>query len=104
MNFVIRLPVTKRRNDIVWVIVNRLTKSAHFLPIKGTFLLDRLAKLYVNEIISRYGVLISIVSDRDPKFTSRFWLSLQRALGTKLHFSMTFHPQTDGQSKRTIQT
>ncbi|KAL0458139.1 UNVERIFIED_CONTAM: RNA-directed DNA polymerase [Sesamum latifolium] len=82
----------------------RLTKSAHFLPIRQGDSLDKLAELYVAEIVRLHGVPVSIVSDRDPRFTSRFWGSLQRALGTKLHFSTAFHPQTDGQLKRTIQT
>jgi hypothetical protein len=65
--------------------------------------LDKLVELYVNEIVRLHGVPVSIVSDRDPRFTSRFWGSLQKALGTKLNFSTTFHPQTDGRSERTIQ-
>ncbi|KAL0405890.1 UNVERIFIED_CONTAM: Transposon Tf2-12 polyprotein [Sesamum latifolium] len=83
---------------------DRLTKSAHFLPIRQGDSLDKLAELYVAEIVRLHGVPVSIVSDRDPRFTSHFWGSLQRALGTKLHFSTAFHPQTDGQSERTIQT
>ena len=66
--------------------------------------MEHLAKKYVDEIVRLHGVPLSIVSDRDPRFTSRFWGSLQQALGTKLHFSTAFHPQTDGQSERTIQT
>ena len=84
--------------------MDRLTKSAHFLPINVKFTLDRLAKLYIKEIISRHGVPISIVSDRDPRFTSNFWRSLQEHLGTQLRLSTAYHPQTDGQSERTIQT
>ena len=84
--------------------INRLTKSAHFLPINVEDSLEKLAQLYVDEIVRLHGVPVSIVSDRDPRFTSRFWPSLQAALGTRLHFSTTFHPQMDGQSKRTIQT
>ena len=86
------------------MIVDRLTKSAHFLPINVEDSLEKLAQLYVDEIVRLHGVLVSIVSDRDPRFTSRFWLSLQAALGTCLHFSTAFHPQTNGQSERTIQT
>ena len=86
------------------MIVDKLTKSAHFIPIRNSDSLDKLAQLYVREIIRLHGTLVSIVSDRDPRFTSRFWPSLHNALGTKLHFSTTFHPQTDGQSERTIQT
>jgi hypothetical protein len=86
------------------MIVDRLTKSAHFLSIKEKYSLDRLAKLYVQEIVKLHGVPISIVSDRDSCFTSRFWNALQAALGTKFNFSTAFHPQTDGQSERAIQT
>jgi transposase InsO family protein len=88
----------------IWVIVDRLTKSAHFLPIKETDDIEILARLYVKEIVSRHGVPISIISDRDSRFTSRFWQSLQKALGTRLDMSTAYHPQTDGQSERTIQT
>ncbi|KAL0294537.1 UNVERIFIED_CONTAM: Transposon Ty3-G Gag-Pol polyprotein [Sesamum calycinum] len=95
---------TSRKHDAIWVVVDRLTKSAHFLPIRQNDSLDKLAELYVSEIVRLHGIPTSIVSDRDPRFTSHFWGSLQRALGTKLHFSTAFHPQTDGQSERTIQT
>ncbi|KAL2232344.1 UNVERIFIED_CONTAM: Transposon Tf2-11 polyprotein [Sesamum indicum] len=104
MDFFIGLPRTFRRHDAIWVIVDRLTKSAHFLPIYQNDSLDKLAELYVSEIVRLHGIPTSIVSDRDPRFTSHFWGSLQTALGTKLHFSTAFHPQTDGQSERTIQT
>ena len=99
-----QLPRCWSGHDTIWVIVDRLTKSAHFLPIKNSDSLDKLAQLYVREIIRLHGTPVSIVSDRDPRFTSRFWPSLQNALGTRLHFSTAFHPQTDGQSERTIQT
>ena len=101
MDFVTSLP---RTHDAIWVIVDRLMKSAHFLPVNVEDSLEKLAQLYVDEIVRLHGVPVSIVSDRDPRFTSRFWPSLQTALGTRLHFSTVFHPQTDGQSKRTIQT
>ena len=81
-----------------------MTKSSHFLPVRVTYNTDRYAKLYLTEIVKLDGVPIFIVSDRDPKFTSRFWHSLQATLGTSLKFSTAFHPQTDGQSERTIQT
>ena len=64
--------------------------------------LDKLAELYISEIVRLHGVPVSIISDRDPRFTSRFWDKLQKALGTQLHFSIAFHPQTDGQSERVI--
>ena len=86
------------------MIVDRQTKSAHFLQVSNDDPLDKLAKLYVEEIVRLHGVPISKVSDRDPRFTSRFWSSLQDAIGTRVHFSTAFHPQTDGQSERTIHT
>ena len=104
MDFVVGLPRTFRKHDAIWVIVDRLTKSAHFLPIQQSDSLDKLARLYVAEIVRLHGVPISIVSDRDSRFTSHFWESLQKAMGTKLHFSNAFHPQIDGQFERTIQT
>ncbi|KAJ9544937.1 hypothetical protein OSB04_024644 [Centaurea solstitialis] len=104
MDFVTKLPKTKKGHDSIWVIVDRLTKSAHFLPIRESFSIDRLAQLYVNEIVMRHGVPISIISDRDSRFTSRFWQSLQATLGTSVDLSTAYHPQTDGQTERTIQT
>ena len=104
MDFVVGLPRAPGGYDAIWVIVDRLTKSAHFLAICNNFSLNRLAELYVDEVVKFHGMPVSIVSDRDPRFTSRFWLKLQKALGTSLHFSTVFHPQTDGQSERTIQT
>ena len=103
MDFVTGLPRTLGGDNAIWVIVDRLTKCAHFLPMKVNFSMDRLASLYIKEIVRMHGVPVSIVSDRDPRFTSRFWHSLQKALGTKLSFSTAFHPQTDGQSERVIQ-
>ncbi|GKE64851.1 putative reverse transcriptase domain-containing protein, partial [Tanacetum coccineum] len=99
MDFITKLPRTSSRHDTIWVIVDRLTKSAHFLPMREDYKMDRLARLYLNEIVTR----ISIISDRDSRFTSRFWQSMQEALGTRLDMSMTYHPQTDIQSERTIQ-
>ena len=103
MDFVSGLPLSASKKDAIWVVVDRLTKSAHFIPVRTDFSLDKLAELYVSQIVRLHGVPISIVSDRDPRFTSRFWKKLQEALGTKLHFSTAFHPQTDGQSERIIQ-
>ena len=92
MDFLFGLPRTPSGYDGIWVIVDRLTKTARFLPVKATSTLDQLAKLYVDRVISQYGAPVSIVSDRDPRFTSKFWPSLQHALGTKLKFSTAFHP------------
>ena len=76
MDFVIGLPRTQRQHDSIWVIVDRLTKSAHFLPVNLEDSLEKLAQLYVDEIVRFHGVLVLIVSDQDPRFTSRFWPSL----------------------------
>ena len=103
MDFVVRLPLTGSKHDSVWVVVDRLTKSAHFLPVRTDYSLNKLTELYIKEIVRLHGIPISIISDRDPRFTSRFWGKLQEALGTQLNFSTAFHLQTDGQSKRMIQ-
>ena len=87
----------------MWVIVDRLTKSTHFLAVRMTFTLKEFYRLYIREIVRLHGVPVSIVSDRDPRFTTHFWESFQRAKGTWLMMSTSFHPQTDGQSERTIQ-
>ncbi|GJQ95279.1 putative reverse transcriptase domain-containing protein [Tanacetum coccineum] len=84
MDFVTKLPRTSSGHDTIWVIVDRLTKSAHFLPMREDYKMDRLARLYLNEIVARHGVPISIISDHDSRFTSRFWQSMQEALGTRL--------------------
>ena len=104
MDFVTGLPRTQSGCDTIWVIVDRLTKSAHFLPTKIDYPLEKLAQLYIQEIVRLHGTPASIVSDRDPRFTSRFWGAFQKAFGTRLSLSTAYHPQTDGQSERTIQT
>ncbi|KAM1056879.1 hypothetical protein EV1_029965 [Malus domestica] len=104
MDFVIGLPRTREGHDSIWVIVDRLTKSAHFIAVEKTYTLERLARLFLDVIIKLHGVPVSIISDHDPRFTSRFWGSLHKAMGTKLSFSTAFHPQIDGQLERTIQT
>ena len=103
MDFVTPFPRTSQRHDAVWVIVDRLTKSTHFLAVRMTFSLERFYQLYILEIVRLHGVPVSIVSDRDSRFTAHFWKSFQKAMGTRLTMSIAFHPQTDGQSERTIQ-
>ncbi|KAA3487675.1 DNA/RNA polymerases superfamily protein [Gossypium australe] len=103
MDFMMGLPLTPKKKDVLWVVVDRLTKSANFIPVWVDYSLDKLADLYVIEIVRLHGVPLSSISDRDQRFTSRFWKKLQEALGTKLSFSTAFHPQTDGQSERVIQ-
>ncbi|KAD1573174.1 hypothetical protein E3N88_42603 [Mikania micrantha] len=96
MDFITKLPKTSSGCDTIWVIVDRLTKSAHFLPIKETDKLEKLTRIYLKEIVSRHGVPISIISDRDSRFTAHFWKSLHKALGTRLDMSTAYHPQMDG--------
>ena len=103
MDFVFGFPRTARGQNAVWVIVDRLTKSAHFLGMKTTDTTETLSQLYIHEVVRLHRVPFSIVLDRDSRFVARFWQSLQQAMGTKLHFSTTFHLQTDGQSERVIQ-
>ncbi|GKC23028.1 putative reverse transcriptase domain-containing protein [Tanacetum coccineum] len=104
MDFVTKLPKMSSGQDAIWVIVDRLTKSANFLPTKETNSMEKLTRQYLKEVVSRHGVPVSIISDRDSKFTSHFWQSLNKALGTQLDMSTAYHPQTNGQSERTIQT
>ena len=96
MDFMTHLPWTQQKHDSVWVIVDRLTKSAHFLAVRMTFALERFYPLYIREIVKPHGVPVTIVSDRDPRFTTHFWKSFQKAMGTRLTMSTAFHPQTDG--------
>ncbi|GJY34143.1 putative reverse transcriptase domain-containing protein [Tanacetum coccineum] len=104
MDFVTKLPRTSSGYDTIWVIVDRLTKSAHFLPMRENDTMDKLTRLYLKEVVTRHGIPVSIICDRDGRFTSNFWRSFQKALGTRLDMSTAYHPQTDGQSERTIQT
>jgi hypothetical protein len=103
MDFVTGFPRSKFSHDAVWVIVDRLTKAAHFLPVSMTYSVDTLCKIYVKEIVRLHGVPVSIVSDRDTRFTSNFWSGFQKAMGTTLDLSTAFHPQTDGQTERVNQ-
>nr|KYP76741.1 Transposon Ty3-I Gag-Pol polyprotein [Cajanus cajan] len=92
MDFVVALPRTVRGHESTWVIVDKLTKSAHFLIINIKHSLERLAKIYHDDIVRLHGVSFSIVLNRDPRFTSRFWESLQQALGTQLRLSLAYQP------------
>ena len=103
MDFVTHLPRTSRGHDRVWVIMDRLTKSTHFLSVRMIFTLEEFCRLYIRVIVRLHGVPVSIVLDRYPRFTAHFWKSFQGAMGTQLMISTAFHPQTDGQSEMTIQ-
>nr|GEV01822.1 hypothetical protein [Tanacetum cinerariifolium] len=98
MDFVMKLPITSSGHDTIWVIVDRLTKSTYFLPMREDYKMDRLVRFYLNDIVARHGVPISIIYDHDSHFTPRFWQSMQEALGTLLYMSAAYHSQTDGQS------
>ncbi|GKE61994.1 putative reverse transcriptase domain-containing protein [Tanacetum coccineum] len=104
MDLVTKLPRSSSGYDAIWVIMDRLTKSAHFLPIREDYKTEKLVRIYINEIVARHGVPVSIISDRDGRFASHLWQTLQKALGMKLHMSTAYHPKIDGQSERTIQT
>src|ERR1051325_3759976 len=102
MDFVFGFLRTPSSHDAVWVIVDRLTKSAHFVPILMDYPMEKFAKLYIDRVVSLHGVSSISVSDRDLRFTSHFWEGLQDALGTKLHLSLAYHPQTNGHNERMI--
>jgi transposase InsO family protein len=99
MNFVVGLPLTSHRHNVILVIVDKLTKSAHFIPIRDTYDVTDVACVFVREVIRLHGIPKKIISDRDSRFTYRFWTSLQSALGTQLNLSTAYHPETDGQTK-----
>jgi transposase InsO family protein len=103
MDFVVGLPKTSKGYDSIWVIVDQLTKTAHFLPVKVKYLVVTYGELYIARILSLHGVPKTIVSDRGPQFVSKFWEELHKSLGTKLLHSSTYHPQTSEQTKRVNQ-
>ena len=103
MDFIVGLPRTRGGNDSIWVIVDRLTKSAHFLPVKTTYSADRLTMIYIQEIVILHLIPHCIVSDRGSTFTSRFLRRFQEAIGTQLDYCSVFHLQTDGQTERVNQ-
>nr|GEX02911.1 reverse transcriptase domain-containing protein [Tanacetum cinerariifolium] len=104
MDFVTKLPMSSQGCDTIWVIVDRLTKSAIFVSMRETDLMEKLARMYLKEVVTRHEIPISITCDHDPRFASNFWRSLQKALGTNLDMSTAYHLQIDEQSERTIQT
>jgi transposase InsO family protein len=103
MDFIVGLPRTQVGYKSIWVIVDRLTKVAHFIPVKTTYSGAKLAELYMSQIVCLHGVPKKIVLDRGSQFTSKLWEKLYESMDTKLNFSSAYHPQTDGQTKRTNQ-
>jgi hypothetical protein len=103
MDFIVGLPNTSRHHDLIWVIVDRLRKVAHFLPVHTTDKAQKYAEMYIDRIMCLHGLPRTIVSDRGAQFVARFWEQLQESLGTKLIRSLAYHPQTDGQTERVNQ-
>jgi transposase InsO family protein len=103
MDFIVGLPNTSQKHDSIWVIIDRLTKTAHFLPVQTTYSAKKYAEVYLDQIVRLHGVPKTIISDRGAQFIARFWEQLQSALGTKLIRSSAYHPQTDGQTERVNQ-
>jgi hypothetical protein len=103
MDFIVGLPRTQAGDDSIWVIVDRLTKVAHFITVKTTYSGAKLAELYMSRIMCLHGVPKKIVSDRDSQLASKFWEKVHESMDTKLNFSSAYHPQTDGQMERTNQ-
>jgi hypothetical protein len=103
MDFIVGLPHTRAGYDSIWVVVDRLTKATHFIPVKTTYNSAVLVELYMSRIVCLHGIPKKIVSDKGTQFTSHFWQQLHEALGTHLKFSSAYHPQTDGQTERTSQ-
>ena len=103
VDFIVGLPRTQKGYNSIWVVVDRLTRVAHFIPVNSTYSGARLAELYISRIVCLHGVPKKIISDRGSQFTSRFWEQLHDSLDTKLRFSTAYHPQTDGQTERTNQ-
>jgi transposase InsO family protein len=103
MDFIVGLPRTQSGYDSIWVIVDRLTKVAHFIPVKTTYSGAKLAEFCILRIVCLHRVPKKVVSDRGSQFTSKFWEKLHESMDTKLNFSSAYHPQTDGQTERTNQ-
>src|SRR6185503_1580477 len=103
MDFIVGLPNTSQRHDSIWVIVDRLKKSAHFILVHTTYTAKKYSEIYLDRIVCLHGLPKTIISDRLAKFIARFWEQLQESLGTKLIRSSAYHPQTDGKTKRVNQ-
>ena len=103
MDFITKLPCTTHRVHSIWVIVDQLNKSEHFIPIQESMFSEKLNDIYIREVVAQHGVLVSAVSDRDVRFTSSFLKRFHEELGTRLHFSMAFHPHANRHSEHTIQ-
>ena len=96
MDFITKLPRTRRQHDVIMVVVDKLTKAAHFIPLKTTHKETNVVDIYMREVARLHGIPKTIVSDRDPKFTSKFWKGLFKGFRTNLNFIIAYHPDSDG--------
>jgi transposase InsO family protein len=103
MDFIVGLPLTSRNHDSIWVVVDRLTKTAHFIAVNSTYSAKDYAEIYLDRVVRLHGIPKTIISDRGPQFISHFWEQLHESLGTKLIRSFAYHPQTHGQTERVNQ-
>jgi hypothetical protein len=103
MDFIVGLPLTTRKFDSIWVIIDRLSKSAHFIPVHTNYNVQNYARVYIDRVLCLHGVPKKIISDRGSQFVARFWEQLHASLGTHLIHSSAYHPQTDGQTERVNQ-
>jgi transposase InsO family protein len=104
MDFVVGFPLMARRHDSIFVLVDTLTKSAHFIPMRMTYQAPDIARVFISKIVRFHGMPKKIISDQGSVFTGQFWTIFQEALGTQLNFSTAYHPETDGQTERMNQT
>jgi transposase InsO family protein len=104
MDFIVGLPLTARRHDSIFVVVDTLTKSAHFILVRTTYQAPDIARVFISDIVRQHGMPKRIISDRRSVFTRRFWTSFQEAFGTQLNFSTTYHPEIDGHTEQMNQT
>jgi hypothetical protein len=98
MDFITGLPRKNKKHDLIMVVVDKLTKAAHFVPVKTTHTMANIVEIFMKEIARLHGIPRTIVSDRDTKFTSNLWRGLFKGFGTNLNFSTTYHPQIDGKT------
>jgi hypothetical protein len=100
MDFIVDLPMTARKFNLIWVIMDQLTKYAHFIPVHIKYRVEKYAEIYIARVLCLHGVLKTIISDRGSQFVARFWEQLHASIGTHLIHSLAYHPQTDGQTER----
>jgi hypothetical protein len=100
MDFITGLPITNKKHDSIMVVVDKLTKAVHFVPVKTTHTTPNIVEIFMKEIARLHGIPRTIVSNKDTKFTSNFWRGLFKEFSTNLNFSTTYHPDTDGKIER----